>query len=157
MVPEDHVRCYQVCHMVPEARVKTCCYQVCHMVPETHVKTCCYKVCHMVEECKTVEIPYKCCHMVQETCVEASPLHGLQAGSLLQDDPSRALRTDAGSVHSDPLRAEGCVRGGAGAGLLPSSLRADLRGIVRLHEIDIRGFGRSSDLCPVWRGTGLVR
>ena len=39
----------QVCHMVPEQRVKTCCYQVCHMVPEQRVKTCCYQVCHMVQ------------------------------------------------------------------------------------------------------------
>ena len=73
MVPEDHVRCYTVCHMVPETRVKTCSYQVCHMVPETHVKTCSYQVCHMVSECKSVAVPYKCCHMVEETCVKQVP------------------------------------------------------------------------------------
>jgi len=32
-------KCYKVCRMVSEQRVKTCSYQVCRMVPEERVRT----------------------------------------------------------------------------------------------------------------------
>ena len=48
-------------------------YQVCHMVPEQRVKTCVYQVCHIVKECHTKEIPYQVCRMVPETCVKQVP------------------------------------------------------------------------------------
>ena len=57
MVPEQRVRTYQVCRMVPEQHVKTCCYKVCRMVTEQCSKEVEYRVCTLVKECRTCQVP----------------------------------------------------------------------------------------------------
>ena len=62
-------------------------------------------------------MPYGC-----REARQAGVLHGLQAGELHEDHPGQALRSQAGSVHGHPLRAEGHLQASSGAGLLPGAL-----------------------------------
>ena len=67
----EHERVVEVV-MVPEQRVRT--YQVCRMVPEQHVRTCCYRVCRIVREDRCCEQCYRVCTMVREKCTKLVPM-----------------------------------------------------------------------------------
>ena len=86
--------------------------------------------------------------MVAEKCRKQVPYTVCKPVHYTKTIQVRALRAEAGRLHGDPLRAEGGLQAGAGAGLLPVPLR--MRTFVRLREVN-RGFGRKSDLCPEWR------
>ena len=61
-------------------------------------------------------------------------VHGLQAGMLHDDDQLREVRSGAGSVHGDAVRAAGGLHAGSGAGLLPRALLPALLPGVRLPD-----------------------
>jgi len=75
------------------------------MVPEQRVKTCCYKVCHMVFGAAR----------------QASAVHGVQAGTLHEDDRLHEAGSGVCSLHSDEVRAGGGLQAGSGQGILPGS------------------------------------
>ena len=72
-------------------------------------------------------LPHGCREVLQ-----ASAVHGLQAGSLHEDHQRHPLCAEASGLHGHPLRAASGVQASPGhdllpGSLLPRSLRAELR------------------------------